>query len=210
MLRDGIPATVMKTLTVFPENINQRHLGEAVKALNEGALIAFPTDTFYAIGCDALNNNAIERLCRLKGIDPRKEALSIVCAEISQASGFARIDNNSFRILKNNLPGAFTFILPASTSLPKVFRHRKEVGIRIPDNNVAREIARELGHPILVMTASSGEESITDPGTAELTLQSAVDVLLESGECPGQPSTVVSLADSTSPEILREGAGILS
>lgn len=200
----------MKTLTVFPDNINQRYISEAVKAASEGELIAFPTDTFYAIGCDALNNNAIEALCRIKGIDPRKEALSIVCNDISQASEYARIDNNAFRILKTHLPGPFTFILPASTTLPKVFKGRKEVGIRIPSNNVARAIALELGHPVLSTTAVADEEPIADAGTAELSLESVVSVLLESGECPGSPSTVVSLIDSSNPEILRQGAGILS
>ena len=139
----------MKTLRMYPTSINERYLDEVVKSLEDGGLIIYPTDTLYAIGCDALNNSAIEHLCKIKGVNPQKQTLSVVCSGISMASEYARIDNEAFRILRANLPGPFTFILPAATSLPKVFKGRKEVGIRVPDNPIATAIAERLGHPIL-------------------------------------------------------------
>lgn len=202
----------MKLLTVFPGNINQKYMAEAVDALRKGELIAYPTDTFYAIGCDALNNQAIEKLCRMKGIDPRKEALSIVCADFSQASEYARIDNRAFRLMKDNLPGPFTFILPASTSLPKVFKGRKEVGIRIPSQEVAREITRSLGNPVLSTTATSvvDNQPVVDAVVVADEYKNTVSLVIDSGESPGIGTTVVSLIDPSEPVILREGTGELS
>ena len=139
----------MKTLRIYPSSINDRFLDEAVETLRDGGVIVYPTDTLYAVGCNALDNRAIERVCRLKGINPLKQELSVVCADMSQASEYARIDNVAFRILKDCLPGPYTFLLPASTRLPKVFKGRKVVGIRIPDNEIPREIARRLGNPVL-------------------------------------------------------------
>ncbi|MBO7382826.1 MAG: Sua5/YciO/YrdC/YwlC family protein, partial [Muribaculaceae bacterium] len=103
----------MKVLQIFENNINERFMDQVIEALNAGEVIIYPTDTLYALGCDALNNNAIQRICRIKGINPEKTNLSIICSDLSQAAEYARIDNRAFRILKNNLPGAFTFILPA-------------------------------------------------------------------------------------------------
>lgn len=123
----------MRIIKSYGSNPDSRTVAEAAEALRQGQIIIYPTDTLYAFGCDALNNKAIERLCRIKGIDPAKNLLSIVCSDISEAAEYARIDNASFRILRRCLPGAFTFILPASLKLPKVFKGRKSVGIRIPD-----------------------------------------------------------------------------
>ncbi|MDE6358670.1 MAG: Sua5/YciO/YrdC/YwlC family protein, partial [Duncaniella sp.] len=111
----------MKQLKMYPTSLNDRYLDEAVECLEQGGVIIYPTDTLYALGCDALNNGAIERLCKIKGVDPRKQTLSVVCSGISMASEYARVDNEAFRILRRNLPGPFTFILPASTTLPKIF-----------------------------------------------------------------------------------------
>ena len=135
----------MKSLKFYPTNINRRYIDETVSALRDGKLIIYPTDTLYAIGCDALNNRAIEKICRIKGINPAKQLLSIVCSDISQAAEYARIDNNAFRLMRSNLPGPFTFILPAATTLPKAFKGRHTVGVRIPDNDIARAIADALG-----------------------------------------------------------------
>ena len=112
----------MRILTVYENNINERYMEQVVAALKDGEVIIYPTDTLYALGCDALNNNAVQRICRVKGINPDKTNLSIICSDLSQASDYARIDNRAFRVLKENLPGAFTFILPASTTLPKALR----------------------------------------------------------------------------------------
>ncbi len=110
----------MKTLRMYPSSLNDRYLDEAADTLLKGGIIIYPTDTLYALGCDALNNGAIERLCKVKGMNPQKQTLSIICDGLSMASEYARIDNEAFRILRANLPGPFTFILPASTTLPKV------------------------------------------------------------------------------------------
>ena len=139
---------------MYPSSINERYLEQIVELLRRGGTVVYPTDTLYAIGCDALNNRAVERVCRIRDINPAKQRLSMVCDDISQASEFARIDNNAFRIIRDNTPGPFTFILPASTSLAKQFKGRKEVGVRIPANEIARRIARELGSPLLSATAT--------------------------------------------------------
>ena len=120
----------MKTLRMYPSSLNDRYLDEAADTLLKGGIIIYPTDTLYALGCDALNNGAIERLCKVKGMNPQKQTLSIICDGLSMASEYARIDNEAFRILRANLPGPFTFILPASTTLPKVFKGRRTVGDR--------------------------------------------------------------------------------
>ena len=145
----------MKTLKIYPTSINQRFIDEAVETMRDGDIIIYPTDTLYALGCDALNQRAIERLCHLKGIDTRRNTLSIVCADMSQAAGYARIDNRAFEVMKRHLPGPFTFILPPSHDLPKVFKGRKEVGIRIPDNPIARALAETLGHPIMTTSVAA-------------------------------------------------------
>jgi len=139
----------MKILKFYPGSVNERNIAEAVDIIRSGGIVIYPTDTLYALGCDALNNRAIERLCRIKGLDPARQMLSVVCEGLSQAAEYARIDNRAFRVLKEYLPGPFTFILPASTTLPKVFKGRKTVGVRIPDNDVARALAAGLGNPVL-------------------------------------------------------------
>ena len=200
----------MRIIKSYGSNPDSRTVAEAAEALRQGQIIIYPTDTLYAFGCDALNNKAIERLCRIKGIDPAKNLLSIVCSDISEAAEYARIDNASFRILRRCLPGAFTFILPASLKLPKVFKGRKSVGIRIPDNAFAQALARELGHP--VMTSSVPESDDIDIADAEAVAlhydgTADLDLTIDGGARQYTGSTVVDLADSTSPEIIRQGLG---
>lgn len=207
----------MKTLRMYPTSINDRYLDETVECLKNGGIIIYPTDTLYAIGCDALNNSAIERLCKLKGVNPQKQTLSVVCDGISMASEYARIDNEAFRVLRRNLPGAFTFILPAATTLPKVFKGRKEVGIRVPDNPIATSIAERLGHPILSSSLKVDDEvpefdaqelAMAFDGVASILIDDGESGNGDSGWTPG-PSTVVDLTDSHNPEIIREGKGEL-
>lgn len=194
----------MKTLQIYPTSINDRHIDLAVKALEDGGVVVYPTDTMYAVGCDALNNQAVQRVCRAKGINPDRQPLSIVCADLSMASEYARIDNRAFRLLRDNLPGAFTFILPAATTLPKAFKGRKSVGVRIPDNEIARELSRRLGRPLLTTTATVDADE-----TMEVKYAALADLCIDGGDVPGQPSTVVDVTDSAAPEITREGAGQL-
>ena len=121
----------MKVFRMYESSINDRYIDEIVQMLRDGGVVVYPTDSYYAIGCDALNNRAVERVCRIKDINPERQRLSMVCAGISQASEYARIDNEAFRILKANLPGPFTFVLPASPRLAKAFKGRKEAGARL-------------------------------------------------------------------------------
>lgn len=200
----------MKILKFYSENPNQNYIDEAVEALRNGEIVVYPTDTLYALGCDALNNRAIERLCRLKGINPDKNLLSIVCADLSQVAEYARVDNRAFRMLKEYLPGPFTFVLPASTTLPKVFKGRKSVGVRIPDNSIARALARSLGHPVLTSSVELDEEYETPDGEAlglRYEGQPEVSVVLDGGDGGFTPSTVIDCIDSSEPEIIRQGAG---
>lgn len=203
----------MRMMRMFPSSINERYIDELTDALRDGKLIIYPTDTVYAIGCDAMNSRAIERVCRIKDIDPRRQHLSITCADISQAAEYARIDNNAFALLRRSLPGPFTFILPASTTLPKVFKGRKEVGIRIPDNAIARRLAEALGHPLLTTTVAweEADDDITIPEAIERHYEAlGVDFIIDAGEGGTEGSTIVNLTDSSAePEIIRQGKGTL-
>ncbi len=199
----------MKILKFYPGSVNERNIAEAVDIIRSGGIVIYPTDTLYALGCDALNNRAIERLCRIKGLDPAKQMLSVVCEGMSQAAEYARIDNRAFRVLKEYLPGPFTFILPASTTLPKVFKGRKTVGVRIPDNDVARALAAGLGNPVLSASveAATPEELALPEGLA-LIYANTVDAVLDNGEGRTEGSTIVDLTDSSAPEVIREGIGV--
>lgn len=199
-------------MKMFPSSINERYIEELTDALRDGKLIIYPTDTVYAVGCDAMNIRAIGRVCRMKDIDPRRQHLAITCADISQAAEYARIDNNAFALLKRSLPGPFTFILPASTTLPKVFKGRKEVGIRVPDNAIARRLAEALGHPLLTTTVAweDAADDITIPEAIERHYEAlGVDFIIDAGEGGTEGSTIVNLTDSSTPEIVRQGKGIL-
>ena len=199
----------MEILTIYPGSINERHIRRAAEALRDGRLVIYPTDSLYAIGCDALNQRAVRELCRLKGLNPDKNLLSIVCPDISEAAEYARIDNRAFRLLKQYLPGPFTFILPASTSLPKVFKGRKTVGIRIPDCDIACALAQALGNPLLTSSVDIASDNLdpAEPGSIALYYENDVDLVIDGGIRPTTPSTIVDLTDSTSPEIVRQGIG---
>lgn len=198
---------VMKTFKMYASSINERYLDEIAEGLKNGAVVIYPTDSLYAVGCDALNNRAVEKVCRIKNINPAKQRLSMVCSGISQASEFARIDNEAFRILKANLPGPFTFILPASTRLAKAFKGRREVGVRVPDNNIARSLAEALGNPLLSSSVEFDPDECDEmlPSDVVLRYERDADMLIDGGGCPGYPSAVVDLTDSGLPEVLREG-----
>lgn len=200
----------MKLLKIYPSSVNERFIDEAVQVMRDGGVVVYPTDTLYAIGCDALNNSAVQRVCAIKGIDTRKESLAVVCADMSQASEYARIDNAAFRVVKDYLPGPFTFILPASTKLPKAFKGRKEVGIRVPGNNVARALARALGNPVLSTSitwdADEPDEAV-EPESIALRYAGKADLMIDGGHGGVEGSTVVRLTDIDNPEIIRQGAG---
>ena len=199
-------------LKLYERNNDPSVISEITELLDEGGLIIYPTDTMYAIGCHALKERPIERICKLKNIDPRKPKLSIICYDLSDISMYARVDNATFKVMKRNLPGPFTFILNANSRLPKIFRNRKEVGIRIPDYAVIREICRLLEAPILTTTLPLGEgediEYVTDPELIDERFGRMVDLVIDGGIGGIEPSTVVNCCNDTL-EIVRQGKGIL-
>lgn len=200
----------MKLLKIYPSSINERFIDEAADVMRHGGVVIYPTDTLYAIGCDALNNSAIQRVCDIKGIDSRKESLSVVCADLSQASEYARIGNAAFRVVKDYLPGPFTFILSVSPRLPKIFKGRKEVGIRVPENDIARSLARALGNPVLSTSITWDAEEpaeAVEPESIALRYAGKADLMIDGGHGDTVGSTVVRLTDIDNPEIVRQGAG---
>ena len=199
-------------LKLYEKNNNPADLQRITDLLRDGALIIYPTDTRYAIGCHALKERAVERICRLKGIDPGKNNLSIICYDLSNISEYAKIDNTTFKLMKRNLPGPFTFILPTGSRLPKIFRHRREVGIRVPDNDITREIVRQLDAPLLTMTLPRDEEEdieyVTDPELIDEKFGRQVDLIIDGGIGGYEGSTVVDCT-AGEPLIVRQGRGEL-
>lgn len=199
----------MKILKFFEGNINEKYIDMIVDALRDGKIIIYPTDTLYAIGCDALNNKAINEICKLKGINPDKTNLSIVCSDISMVADYARFDNNQFKMMKTNLPGPFTFIFHSSSTLPKVFKGRKTVGVRIPDNQIAVEIAARLGNPILSTTIEYDDDDYgTNPDLIAENYADKVEYVIDGGVGGTIPSTVVDCTEGEM-SIVREGKGEL-
>lgn len=201
-------------LKIYPDNPNPKEIDRVANTLRDGGLVIYPTDTLYAIGCDALNIRAVERICRIKGIDPQKSKLSIVCHDLSEAGAYTRIDNDAFKLMKRHLPGAFTFILPAGPDLPRIYKNRREVGLRIPDNIIACELVRALGNPMLTMSvrdpASESEdpEYLTDPELIHEKFDGRVDIVIDGGIGEAVGSTVVDC--TTQPfAILRQGKGVM-
>ena len=196
-------------LYVHPDNPQPRHIQTIVDCLESGEIIIYPTDTIYGLGCDISNQKAVEKIMRIKQVDPKKANFSFVCADLKDISTYTKsISTPLFRILKNNLPGPFTFILPASREVPKILKTKKNtVGIRIPDNNIARTIVKELGHPIL-STSLPGDmvEEYTDPELMHENFGKQVDIVVNGGVGGIVPSTVI---DCTGPELvlIRKGMG---
>ena len=195
----------MKLLRIYPTSINTRFIDEAVDALRRGQTVIFPTDSLYGIGCDALDNQSVERLCALKGINSKRESLSIVCSDISMASEYARIDNRAFALMKRWLPGPVTFVLPAATTLPKAFKGRRTVGIRVPDSPIAKALVEALGHPVMTTSVDLDPDVVGNPEEIALRYAASVPLLLDGGSSGSEPSTVVDLTDSSAPTILRPG-----
>lgn len=198
----------MKVFRMYESSINDRYIDEIVQMLRDGGVVVYPTDSYYAIGCDALNNRAVERVCRIKDINPARQRLSMVCAGISQASEYARIDNEAFRILRANLPGPFTFVLPASPRLAKAFKGRKEAGVRVPASAIARRLAEELGNPLLSTSAiwdDADLEQLALADEVQMRFGHQVDAFIDAGNAQARPTAIIDLSDSSSPELLREG-----
>ncbi len=194
---------------IYPDNPNERELERVVNQLLEGELIVCPTDTVYAVACDALNVRAVESICRFKGIDPRKTNLSIVCCDLSQISRYAKVDTQVFKLMKRHLPGPFTFILNAGGELPKIFRNKKTVGIRVPDNAIVKELVRRLERPLMTTSVHDAEyedEYTTDPELIHERLERVVSIVIDGGYGGLLPSTIVDCTGDE-PVVTRQGAG---
>ena len=196
-------------LRIHPVDPQPRLIRQVVEILRSGGIIIYPTDTVYGIGCDILQADAIERICRLKGIDSHKANLSFICNDLSHLSEYTKpISTPTFRLLKEHLPGPYTFILPASKLVPKILQSKKlTIGLRIPDNPIAMALVRELGRPIL-STSLPGEqvEDTTDPDVMYENFGKQVDAVIDGGIGGMIPSTVVDCSTDL-PEVIREGAG---
>lgn len=198
-------------IRIYEDNPSPQQIQKVVEVLRNGGIIIFPTDTVYAFGCDIFNARAVEAIVRLKEKDIRKADLSFVCHEMSQISEYARMDDYAFKLMKKNLPGPFTFLLNGSNRLPKLFKNKKVVGIRMPGNNIALDIVRELGNPIMVSSVFTDEETleyIADPELIEERFGSQVELVIDGGYGGTTTSTIVDCTGEE-PEIIREGAGEL-
>ena len=198
-------------IKIYPENPNQREIDKVVEALREGSLVIYPTDTVYAMGCDALNVRAVEKICQLKGIDLRRNNLSIICYDLSNISEYAKVSNTIFKLMRKNLPGPFTFILPTGSDLPKIYKNKKEVGIRVPANNIVRLLVKELGNPIMTTSIHDDDEVIeyvTDPELIYERYGDKVSIVIDGGYGSTEPSTVVNCITDDY-EIVRQGKGVL-
>ncbi|MDR1562694.1 MAG: threonylcarbamoyl-AMP synthase [Dysgonamonadaceae bacterium] len=197
---------------LYEKNTNLKDIAKIVGVLREGGIIIYPTDTVYAFGCDAMNVRAVERICRIKGIDPQRSNLSIVCNDLSNISRYARVTSNRvFKLMKRNLPGPFTFILNAANILPKIYRHRKEVGIRIPSNPITLALVEALGNPVLSTSVHNRDDFMeysTDPELIDEEYGDAVDIVIDGGYGGVEPSTVVDCTGDEI-EIVRQGKGEL-
>jgi len=201
-----------KFIKIYPENPNEKEISRVVKILKEGGLVIYPTDTVYGLGCDITNTKALERIARIKGIKLEKANFSFVCSDLKNISDYVRqIDTPTFKILKRALPGPYTFILPGNNNLPKEFKKKTTVGIRVPDNNIAIELVKQLGNPIVSTSIYDEDEVLeytTDPELIFEKWQNLVDVVIDGGYGDNYASTVIDLSGSE-PEVIREGKGSL-
>ncbi|MDL2230930.1 threonylcarbamoyl-AMP synthase [Bacteroidales bacterium OttesenSCG-928-L19] len=198
-------------LKIYPENPNPKAILQVVECLSDGGIIIYPTDTIYGIGCDIYKPKSIERVISLQGLNKKKSSLSFICSDLSHLSDFTKhIENNIFKAMKRALPGPFTFILEANNNVPRLIQsNKKTVGIRIPDNNISREIVQVLGHPILSTSLKDDDDVIeytTDPELIYERYGDQVDIVIDGGYGDNIPSTVVDCTTGVC-EVIREGKG---
>lgn len=197
-------------IKIYPENPNPKEIQKVVKILKNGGLIIYPTDTVYGLGCDITNTKALERIAKIKGIKLEKANFSFVCHDLSNISDYVKqIDTSTFKILKRSLPGPYTFILEGNNNLPKEFKKKKTVGIRVPDNSIVLELVKQLGNPIVSTSIYDEDEVIeytTDPELIFEKWQQKVDAVIDGGYGDNVASTIIDLTGSE-PEVIREGKG---
>lgn len=200
-------------IKIYPDNPNEKFIQQVVDVLKKGGIIIYPTDTVYGLGCDISNPKAIEKICKIRGIKPEKANFSIICYDLSHISDFTRqIDNETFRVIKKALPGPFTFIFNANKNVPKLLSsNKKTVGIRVPDNTIAREIVKMLGNPIISTSIHDDDEIIeysTDTELIHEKYKDMVDLVIDGGYGDNEPSTIVDCSEGNF-EIIRQGKGDL-
>ena len=198
-------------LKIYPENPNPREISKVVECLKDGGVIIYPTDTIYGIGCDIYMQKSVERITTILGNAKKKSSMTFICQDLSHLSDFTKpISNNVFKSMKKALPGPFTFIMPANNNVPKIIQsNKKTVGIRVPDNNIIREIVSVLGHPILSTSVKDDDEIVeytTDPELIYERYGHLVDMVIDGGYGGNVPSTVVDCT-SDDMEVVREGLG---
>lgn len=200
-------------IKIYPENPNPKAIDQAVEILAKGGLVIYPTDTVYGLGCDINNSKAVETICRIKGINLKKDHLSFICHDLSHISDYTKpLSNSTFKLMKRYLPGPFTFVVEANNNVPRLFKNNKKtVGIRIPNNSIIREIVNKLGNPVLSTSIYDEDEIIeytTDPELIHEKWGEKVDLVIDGGYGDNEPSTVI---DCTTDEfiILRQGKGIM-
>ncbi|SHJ91556.1 L-threonylcarbamoyladenylate synthase [Pseudozobellia thermophila] len=199
-------------IRIYEENPNPKEINRVVEVLRKGGLVIYPTDTVYGLGCDITNSRALEKIARIKGVKLAKANWSFICADLSNLSDYVRqIDTATFKILKRALPGPYTFILPGNNNLPKDFKKKKTVGIRVPDNTIARALVEGLGNPIVSTSIRDEDEVLeytTDPELIFEKWHNLIDVVVDGGYGDNVASTVIDLSNGL-PEVIREGKGDL-
>lgn len=200
-------------LRINPDKPNYDEIAQVVTCLRNGGVVIYPTDTVYGIGCDINKQRAVERVCKIKGIDPEKANFSFICSDLSHLSDFTKpISTSTYKVIKKALPGPFTFILEANNNVPKLFKSKKKtVGIRIPHNNIILEIVKQLGNPIMSTSVHDDDEIIeytTDPELIYQKYKDIVDIVIAGGYGNNEASTIVDCSEGEF-EILRQGLGVL-
>lgn len=197
-------------IKLYEENPSEKELKRIAKILKDGGLIIYPTDTVYGLGCDINNTKALEKIARIKGVKLEKSNFSFICQDLSNLSEYvAQLDSATFKILKRNLPGPYTFILPGNNNLPSVFKKKKTVGIRVPNNKIAQLLVQHLGNPIISTSIRDEDDVIEYTTDPELILEKwnkLVDVVIDGGYGDNTASTVIDLTQAE-PELIRQGKG---
>lgn len=200
-------------LNIHPDNPDPRKMALVVDVLKKGGIVIYPTDTVYAMGCDLNNSKAIEKLAQIKGLKPEKADFSIICSDLSHLSDYCKpMANPIFKLMKQVLPGPFTFILNANNNIPKIFKNNKKtIGIRVPNHSIPVELVQRLGHPLVTTSIKADdeiEEYITDPELIYERYQKIADIVIDGGFGNNEASTIIDCTQD-SPEIIRQGIGIV-
>lgn len=199
-------------IKIYEDKPSEVAIAKVVKVLKDGGLVIYPTDTVYGLGCDITNSRALERIAKIKGVKLEKAKFSFICHDLSNLSDYVKqIDTSTFKILKRALPGPYTFILPGNNNLPREFKKKTTVGIRVPNNNITLEIVRQLGNPIVTMSIRDEDDVVeytTDPELIFEKWQNLVDMVIDGGYGDNVASTIIDLSGHE-PEVIREGKGDL-